>query len=126
MTADQARDSFSMLRILMGETTAIRDHMVHEGDANSPDNGVTGRNFAYRRDAWKLVFNSNEVPVGLYDLAADPFETTNLRSKPEQSSRIASMRSDFESALTSSRTAPPIGAPTYSLVRLPSHLAVKL
>ena len=115
VTADQARDSFSMLRILMGETTAIRDHMVHEGDANSPDNGITGRNFAYRRDAWKLVFNSDEAPVGLYDLATDPFEKTNLRSKPEQSSRIASMRSDFESALTSSRTAPPIGAPTYSL-----------
>ena len=115
MTAGQARDSFSMLRTLMGEATAVRDHMVHEGDANSPDNGVTGRNFAYRRDAWKLIFNSNEAPVGLYDLATDPFETTNLRSRPEHSSRIASMRSDFESALTSSRTAPPIGAPNYTL-----------
>ena len=89
--------------------------MVHEGDANSPDNGITGRNFAYRRDAWKLVFNSNEVPIGLYDLATDQFEKTNLLSKPEQSSRIAAMRSDFESALTSSRTAPPIGVPNYTL-----------
>jgi hypothetical protein len=115
VAADQARDSFSMLRLLMGDTTSIRDHMVHEGDANSPDNGITGRNFAYRSDAWKLVFNSNEVPVGLYDLASDPFEKTNLLSKPEQSSRIAATRSDFETALTSSRTAPTVGAPKYSL-----------
>ena len=116
LDADQARDSFSMLRILMGETmTATRDHMVHEGDADSPDNGVTGRNFAYRKDVWKLVFNTNQVPVGLYHLATDPFEKTNLLSRPEHSDRVTAMRTGLESALTSSRTAPPTGAPKYSL-----------
>ena len=118
VAADQARDSFSMMRILMGATTAIRDHMVHEGDASSPDEGITDRNFAYRSGAWKLVFNINQVPVGLYNLADDPFETTNLRSQSEQSSRVAEMGSALEHALTSSRTAPPIGevlAPEYSM-----------
>ena len=121
VAADQGRDSFSMLRILMDEAAAVRDHMVHEADApedNAPDGGISGRHFAFRSGAWKLVFNSNKVPVGLYNLADDPFETTNLRSQPEQYSRVATMKSALEHALTSSRTAPPIGevlAPEYSL-----------
>jgi arylsulfatase A-like enzyme len=118
VAADQARDSFSMLRILMGATTASRDHMVHEGDANSPDEGITNRNFAYRSGAWKLVFDVNQAPVGLYNLADDPFETTNLRSQAVQSNRVATMKSALENALTSSRTAPPPGevpGPEYSL-----------
>ncbi len=114
VTNDQARDSFSMLRILMGETIAIRNHMVHEANApgdSGPDSESSVRQFAYRDDAWKLIFNSNEVPVGLYNLADDPFETTNLLSQPGQSNRIAAMRAGLETALTSARTAPPIGAP---------------
>jgi hypothetical protein len=56
--------------------------------------------------------------VGLYNLAEDPFETTNLRSQAVQSGRVAAMKSALENALTSSRTAPPAGevlAPEYSL-----------
>jgi arylsulfatase A len=116
-TADQARDSFSMLRMLKGETTAVRNHMVHEANApedSEPEGELTVRQFAYREDAWKLIFDSNEVPIRLYNLADDPFETTNLLSQSGQSNRIAAMRSGLETALTSARTAPPIGAPPLS------------
>jgi hypothetical protein len=113
---DQARDSFSMLRALMGETTTIRDHMVQEAEIDTSDSDVGGR-FAYRDDSWKLIFNADRVPSELYNLANDPFETTNLVSRPEQSSRVAAMRSDFEDALASTRTAPPTGGgdPEFSL-----------
>jgi arylsulfatase A-like enzyme len=113
---DQARDSFSMLRTLMGEATTVRDHMVQEAELDTAGGSDSGGRFAYRADEWKLIFNSNRAPVSLYNLANDPFETTNLISQPEQGSRVAAMRSAFESALTSSRTAPPAGpAPDYSL-----------
>ena len=114
---DQARDSFSMLRALMGEATTIRDHMVHEAEIDASGGSDIGGKFAYRADAWKLIFNGDRVPSDLYDLANDPFETTNLVSRPEQSSRVATMWSAFENALTCTRTAPPTGceAPEYSL-----------
>ncbi len=106
---DQARDSFNLLPLLMGETTAIRDHMVLEADSpedNASDGGISGRHFAYRSGRWKLVFNSSRKPVGLYDLQLDPFETTNLKSQPVQSARVAEMKTGLETALASDRTAP--------------------
>lgn len=109
MAGDQGRDSFSMLRVLMGEAAAVRGHMVHEADFDAPDGANSGGEFAYRSGAWKLVFDVNRVPVGLYDLADDPFETTNLLSRPEQSNRAAAMRAGFENAFASARTAPPVG-----------------
>ena len=106
---DQARDSFNLLPLLMGETTAIRDHMVQEADSpedNAPDGGISDRHFAYRSGPWKLVFDSARNPVGLYDLEVDPLETTNLRSQQAQSARVAEMRMALDTALSSDRTAP--------------------
>jgi arylsulfatase A len=111
VAGDQGRDSFSMLPVLMGEAAEVRGHMVHEADFDAPDGAISGGEFAYRSGAWKLIFDVNRVPVGLYDLADDPFETTNLRSQPAQSNRVAAMRADFEDALASARTAPPVGTP---------------
>ena len=106
---DQARDSFNLLPLLMGETTAIRDHMVQEADSpedNAPDGGISDRHFAYRSGPWKLVFDSARNPVGLYNLEVDPLETTNLRSQQAQSARVAEMRMALDTALSSDRTAP--------------------
>jgi arylsulfatase A len=119
LAADQARDSFSMWRILMGETTASRDHIVHEGDDNSPDEGLTGRNFAYRSGYWKLIFNNSRLPVGLFDLAVDPFETKNLIAQTSQVGRVAAMRLALDNALTSERTAP-IGGTSPDSVSVPN------
>ncbi|MGH8243489.1 MAG: sulfatase-like hydrolase/transferase [Steroidobacteraceae bacterium] len=116
VAGDQGRDSFSMLRVLMGEATAVRGHMVHEADFDAPDGAISGGEFAYRSGAWKLIFDVNRVPVGLYDLADDPFETTNRLSQPEQNNRAAAMRAGFENAMASARTAPPVGT---ALVTVP-------
>ncbi len=42
VAGDQGRDSFSMLRVLMGEATAIRGHMVHEADFDAPGETTVG------------------------------------------------------------------------------------
>ena len=119
--ADQGRDSLSFLSVLMGQAAAARADMVQEadeGEDNASDGGISGRHFAYRSGSWKLVFNSSRSPVGLYDLALDPFETTNLLTQPAQSDRVAAMRAGLEASLVSDRTTPPIGTaplPAYAL-----------
>ena len=123
LAGDQGRDSFSMLRALMGQATEVRSSMVQEADFDAPDGSVSGGEFAYRSGAWKLIFNSNRVPASLYNLASDPFETTDLLSRPEQSGRVAAMRAGFESALTGARTAPPVGTP---LVTVPDVTGLPL
>ena len=120
---DQGRDSFSILPALMGQATEVRSSMVQEADFDAPDGSVPGGEFAYRSGAWKLIFNINRMPASLYNLASDPFETTNLLSRPEQSARVAAMRAGFESALTGARTAPPVGAP---LVTVPNVTGLPL
>jgi len=114
VAADQARDSYSLLRTLMGETTPVRHHIVHQADAadvSTPDGQISGRHFAYRSGTWKLVFNSSRVPVGLYNIANDPSEATNVLSRSGQKDRIAAMRSGLERALTSARTARRVATP---------------
>ena len=74
-------DSFSMLALLLGEAAPdYREFAVHHS--------ASGK-WAVRRDRWKLLLHSgsggneyecdeNDDPVQLYDMQADPFETTNL------------------------------------------------
>jgi hypothetical protein len=113
LSIEQARDSFNLLPLLMGQASSVRDHMVQEADRpedNAPNGGISGRHFAYRRGPWKLVFDSSRDPLELYNLNADPGETTNLRSQQAQSERVADMKAGLEDALASERTAP-AGAP---------------
>lgn len=116
LPADQGRDSVSFLPLLMGETTAVRSSMVYEADRpdGATGDGIEGRHFAYRSGRWKLVFDHDRNPVGLYDLAADPSETTNLRSEPAQSARVAEMKAQLESALVSERTTPALDSGSLS------------
>ena len=109
LAIDQGRDSFSFLPLLQGRATAVRDQMVHEAslvEDNAPDGGITGRHFAYRSGSWKLVFDSSRTPVGLYNLAADPYEKTNVIAQAQHAERVAAMKLALENARTSERTAP--------------------
>jgi len=79
--APGAEDSYSMLPLLLGEDAAsYREFAVHHS--------VDGH-WAIRRGKWKLLLHSgsggnpvdcpeNDDPVQLYDMDADPFETTNV------------------------------------------------
>lgn len=112
VTAEQGRDSVSFLPLLMGQASSTRDHMVHEADEpedNAPDGGITGRHFAYRNGAWKLIFNGSGSTVGLYDLANDPYEKANLVARADQSQRVAALKAGFEQVRASTRTAPTSG-----------------
>jgi arylsulfatase A-like enzyme len=87
LPAEAAEDSFSLLPLLRGEErTPPRAAVVHHSA-----NGT----FAIRRGKWKLILGSGSggrgVPrskpfdggVQLYDMHADPGETTNLATDEE-------------------------------------------
>jgi len=76
---NQAEDSFSFLPVLRGESfpSPLREPLVHHGRGQ----------FAIRDGRWKLVFDKHPStpgapgpPAELYDLDADPGETTNVLS----------------------------------------------
>lgn len=106
--SSQGRDSVSLMPILLGEASSVRDSMVFEAD--SPDKlhpgGISGNHFAYRSGDWKLVCNASEQPVGLYKLSTDPGEAVNRVNEPGQSGRVADMRTALLAVLASARTAP--------------------
>ena len=110
MSAGEGLDSLSFLPVLAGQrATGPRQAMVHEAnapDSQDPDGGITGRHFAYRSGQYKLVFDSSDTPLELYDLETDPAESANLIGRGEHRDRVARMREEFEAVLSSARTAP--------------------
>ena len=75
--SDDARDSISFLPLLLGQSKqSSRVSMIHEADApeDGASDGIKGRHFSYRFQDWKLVFNDQHKPVGLYKISDDLFE----------------------------------------------------
>lgn len=56
---------------------------------------------------WKLVFNTAEKPVALYDLAKDLAEEKNLLSDPSQATRLQSMKKLYREIRHSKRRLQP-------------------
>lgn len=107
LAADQARDSVSLLPLINGDASS-RDGMVFEADAPEDDapDGIEGRHFAYRSGTLKMVFDAARRPVGLYDLAADLYERSNLLHASTHAEHVGRMQEALAVALASERTAP--------------------
>ena len=81
-------DRVSQLKTLMGDGTANRDTPLFwkyparwPPSESKPDHWVS---LAVAHHNWKLVTNSDSSHAELYDLVADPYESTDLsQSKPE-------------------------------------------
>jgi len=105
-----ARDSFSILPLLTGEVESpVRDHMISEADAaenGSGSSGLTGQHKSYRSGRYKLIFNSSDRPVELYDLSVDLTESNNLINDANQRDNRTALINAYEKALQSARTAP--------------------
>src|SRR5262245_37342810 len=93
LPADQARDSYNLLPILTGAQPAgvpLRPWFVNE--AREVDGVPAPLHYAIYDARWKLILDPNDAVSGLYDLVADPGETTNRAAEPAQAGRIQRMR----------------------------------
>ena len=124
MSAGEGLDSLSFLPILTGrQSTSPRRTMVHEADAPERyGSGPKVRHFAYRSGRFKLVFDNAQSPVELYDLEADPSESTNLIARQQFTNRVALMREEFDAVLLSERTAPLSGSNEQPIVTIDEPL----
>jgi arylsulfatase A-like enzyme len=104
LPADQARDSFNFLPVLLGQRSddePIRDHIIIEAWRPYPFSAI-------RMGKWKLILNEDNDISGLYNMANDLAETKNLMYDLRQKERIKQMKSRFLALRHSVRTAPPI------------------
>ncbi|MGI9178213.1 MAG: sulfatase family protein [Pirellulales bacterium] len=85
LPASAGEDSVSLVPLLSGGSKSVRASLVHQSYS-----GV----FAIRVDRWKLIFGPgsgppDSTPAQLYDLVADPGETTDLAAEhPEEVARL--------------------------------------
>ena len=119
LPADQAYDSFNFLPVLLGEQSdsdPVRDHLIMEdfyAASGVPHaNNFVSEFFAFRMDQWKLILNTQNQVIGLYDLDDDLTESHNLMNVSEHSDRIAYMRNRFIELHSSARTSPSSGLET--------------
>jgi arylsulfatase A len=90
---DQAgEDSFSLLPLLNGEDRAIRRHAVSCAASGTP---------GLRQGDWKFIPGAKP---GLYNLATDLGENTNLADKEPE--RVAKMKALLEKLITDGRSTP--------------------
>ena len=109
--SDDARDSISFLPLLLGQTDkSSRISMIHEADAPERGalDGIKGRHFSYRFQDWKLVFNDQHKPVGLYKISDDLFERNNLVRDSRYAGVVQDLVNKFEDEFSSERTSDPV------------------
>jgi arylsulfatase A-like enzyme len=95
----QGLDAVSLLPVLLGGNTApVRDHLLCRG--NSIDKNIQDvdpfafKGRALREGSYKMIWDlDSNVPLFLYDLSMDPFESVDLLIDPAQADRVARMTS---------------------------------
>lgn len=101
---DAGEDSFSLLPLLRGGQTTVRQHAV-----SCSMKGLPG----LRDGNWKLIFGQgsggwtkgkDEQPIQLYNLAEDPGETTNVAHRHPE--RVTRMKQQMEQLITKGRSTP--------------------
>lgn len=97
LPVDQGIDSISFLPALLGQdgnSGPKRTHFIMEARERLEDGNNVGAapHFALREGPWKLLLDENDNVSGLYNLAEDLGETTNLMNDPTQIERIEQMR----------------------------------
>ena len=107
LPANAAEDSYDIMPYLTGTSSKpIRETVVHHSGTGGPKLGI-GNGFAIRQGKWKLIHGVGpygktkeqskglpaDHPAGeLYDIQADPGETTNLWNKhPEIVQRLVTL-----------------------------------
>lgn len=101
----QGLDSFSFLGQLLGNPHAPRRrHMLIQ--SNIEDVPYQRRMKIFRDGPWKLITSKDHQPLHLYNLEADPQETTDLFDHPEQIDRITSMHKAYLKTINSRRSVP--------------------
>jgi len=79
---------------------------------------VAGELFAVRQGRWKLIEHSSRPTPELYDLVADPGETTNLHdSEPADASRLSSLLAEWRNGSALPGEAPEISSETRRALR---------
>jgi len=86
--ADRAIDGQDISAALRGETTPAIPREFYWALPN-----LTGREFAWREGDWKLILDTKQEPVELFDLARDPLELTNRLASEKD--RAAAMTAAF-------------------------------
>jgi len=115
IAADQGRDSFNLLPILLDQSDeTTRDHMIFEADMDEQVSRAP-RHFAIREGDWKLILDGDENPQQLYHLPSDLDESDDLIAQPGEANRIDQMLSRFKTLRSASRTAPLLVAPTVTI-----------
>ena len=108
---DQAKDSYNMLPVLLGDqddSDPVRDHMIveHISGQGQP------RGNAYYEGRWKLMVDRSNTTsptiLGFFDLAADPAEATDLTAStdPGVVARRDAMYANYVEHRNAARSAP--------------------